>query len=156
MYEEYFFSKTVYFYKEETNIMTSDAFYLTLKTWLEDISPIVFDLHLIPEDRVTQIQNMLHLLGNFTFLNYYYVLIIILRLDLSLCLKSLWGQQIYSWEVTREWGKINALLKKKRKNEGERRKKRENRLYSGITLNYKRDSWIEKPNSVWCTVCYSS
>lgn len=156
MYEEYFFSKTVYFYKEETNIMTSDAFYLTLKTWLEDISPIVFDLHLIPEDRVTQIQNMLHLLGNFTFLNYYYVLIIILRLDLSLCLKSLWGQQIYSWAVTREWGKINALLKKKRKNEGERRKKRENRLYSGITLNYKRDSWIEKPNSVWCTVCYSS
>lgn len=32
------------------------------------------------------------------------------------------------------------IKKKKRKNEGERRKKRENRLYSGITLNYKRDS----------------
>lgn len=124
-----FFSITVYFYIEETNIMTSDAFYLTLKTWLEDISPIVLGLHLIPEDRVTQIQNMLHLLGNFTFLNYYYVLIIILRLDLSLWLKSLCGQQIHSWEVTREWGKINALLKKKGKMKEKGEKKGKQTLF---------------------------
>lgn len=39
------------------------------------------------------------------------------------------GQQIHSWEVTREWGKINALLKKKGKMKEKGEKKGKQTLF---------------------------